>query len=46
MLSTIIKLSTIININLNNINIERVIFYKFVVVIIDNKLNCKNISCI
>ena len=32
---------TIKNINLNNRNIERVIFYKFLGVIIDDILNCK-----
>ena len=37
----LINSRTIININLNNINIERVTFYKFLGVIIDDKLNWK-----
>ena len=37
----LINLRTLLNINLNNINIERVTFYKFVGVIIDDKFNCK-----
>ena len=40
----LINTRTIININLNNINIERITFYKFVGVIIDDKLNWKNIE--
>ena len=36
---------TIININLNNRNIERVTFYKFLGVIIDDILTGNNISC-
>ena len=34
----LINLITIININLNNINIESVTFYKFLGVILDDKL--------
>ena len=37
----LINSRTIININLNNTNIERIIFYKYLGVIIDDKLNWK-----
>ena len=42
----LINSRTIINVNLNNINIEIVTFYKIVGIIIDDKFNCKKISCI